>query len=112
MGRTAGIALPNSIRLSAADTQDNYKGLLGAAPSRPSFYAVLFGDLLMLINNMVTRARPMHLNATNGRTFRVTFQDKLGLNVRLLEADKLSDAAAYVEAEGHLVLEVKDTAHG
>lgn len=42
----------------------------------------------------------------------MTFQDKLGLNVKLLEADKLSDAAAYVEAEGHLVLEVKDTAHG
>lgn len=63
-------------------------------------------------NHMITSARPMNLNVTNRRTFRVTFQDKLGLNVKLLEADKLADAAAAVEAEGHLVLEVKDTAHG
>lgn len=63
----------------------------------------------MLVGNKTTSLRPMNLNATRRRTFRVTFQDRLGLNVKLLEADKLSDAAAAVEAEGYLVLEVKDT---
>lgn len=64
----------------------------------------------MTSNTKTTGARPMNLGATYRRTFRVTFQDKLGLNVKLLEADKLSDAAAAIEAEGYPVLEVKDTA--
>lgn len=64
----------------------------------------------MLVENKTTSSRPMNLNVTHRRTFRVTFQDKLGINVKLLEADKLSDAAAAVEAEGYLVLEVKDMA--
>lgn len=63
----------------------------------------------MSSSNRTTSARHMNLGATHRRTFRVTFQDKLGLNVKLLEADKLSDAAAAVESEGYLVLEVKDT---
>lgn len=56
--------------------------------------------------------RTMNLNNSSGvtrrKTFRVTFEDAVGMNTKLLEADKFSDAILSIEAKGFTVLDARD----